>query len=107
MVLFSLFIIFFLWAFQIVFLQVSYEHYQVKKMNRIVSSITKAEPAALDENLLYLAYQEGVCIEYESVYGTTTYNTMQAGCGLDKNIASIREVQEELKEKKMLKMGLN
>lgn len=106
LVCFSLFIIFFLWAFQIVFSQVSYEHYQVKKMNHIVSSITKAEPSALDETLLYLAYQEGVCIEYESVYGTTTYNTMQAGCGLDKNITSIREVQEELKRKKDAKNGV-
>ena len=77
LVLFSLVIILFLWMFQVIFLQISYEHYQLKNMNTIVKSIEESNLNNLDEVLLTLAYQNSVCIEYEASNGNTvSYNTM-------------------------------
>lgn len=100
LILFSLGIIVFLWVFQVVFLQVSYEHYQIKKMNSLVSQIENTSIENMDSTLTTLAYQNEVCILYESNFGTSiTYNTMQVGCGLDKNISSINKIKNSLKEK--------
>lgn len=107
LILFSLGIIVFLWIFQVLFLQFSYEHYQIKKMNSIVNQIDSTSLEDLDSTLTYLAYQNEVCIEYESNYGTTiTYNTLQVGCGLDKNISSINKIKSTLKEKNTRKNGV-
>jgi len=107
LVLFSLGIILFLWMFQIIFLQISYEHYQVKNMNAIVKTIEESNLNDLDEVLLTLAYQNSVCIEYESNLGNTvTYNTMMVGCGLDKNISSIKQLKNTLKSKGTKKEGV-
>ncbi len=107
LVLFSLGIILFLWMFQIIFLQISYEHYQVKSMNAIVKTIEESNLNDLDEVLLTLAYQNSVCIEYESNLGNTvTYNTMMVGCGLDKNISSIKQLKNTLKSKGTKKEGV-
>ena len=98
LILFSLGIIVFLWIFQVLFLQFSYEHYQIKKMNTIVRQIEATSIENMDSLLTTLAYQNEVCIEYESSYGTTiTYNTLQVGCGLDKNISSINKIKTNLK----------
>ena len=60
-------------------------------MNTIVKSIEESNLNNLDEVLLTLAYQNSVCIEYEASNGNTvSYNTMMVGCGLDKNISSIK-----------------
>ncbi len=104
LILFSLGIILFLWVFQVLFLQFSYEHYQIKKMNSIVSQIDSTSLENLDSTLTTLAYQNEVCIEFESNYGATiTYNTMQVGCGLDKNISSINKIKNSLKSKESKK----
>lgn len=104
LVLFSLGIIVFLWIFQVLFLQFSYEHYQIKKMNALVKQIDNTSLENLDSVLTTLAYQNEVCIEYESNYGTTiTYNTLQVGCGLDKNISSINKIKNNLKSKETKK----
>ncbi len=95
---FSLGIIGFLWLFQVIFLQFSYEHYQIKTMKEIVSNIEESSLENLDSVLLSLAYQNGVCIEYETNSKVSTYNTMMAGCGLDKNIGSIKRIKTVLKE---------
>lgn len=100
LILFSLGIILFLWIFQVLFLQFSYEHYQIKKMNKVVNQIDSTNLENLDTVLNTLAYQNEVCIEYESNFGTTiTYNTLQVGCGLDKNISSINKIKSNLKNK--------
>lgn len=104
LILFSLGIIVFLWVFQVLFLQFSYEHYQIKKMNALVSQIDNTSLENLDNVLNTLAYQNEVCILYESNYGTTiTYNTLQVGCGLDKNISSINKIKNNLKSKETKK----
>lgn len=107
LVFFSLGIIVFLWFFQVLFLQFSYEHYQIKKMNSIVNQIDGTSLENLDSTLTMLAYQNEVCIEYESDYGSTiTYNTLQVGCGLDKNISSINKIKASLKSKDSKKSGV-
>lgn len=104
LILFSLGIIVFLWIFQVLFLQFSYEHYQIKKMNALVKQIDNTSLENLDSVLTTLAYQNEVCIEYESNYGPTiTYNTLQVGCGLDKNISSINKIKNNLKSKETKK----
>lgn len=100
LMLFSLGIVLFLWIFQIIFLQYSYEYYQIKKMNSLVGKIETTNFDNLNETLNTLAYENEICIEYELNYGTTiTYNTLQVGCGLDKNISSINKIKSNLKNK--------
>lgn len=107
LVLFSLGIIVFLWIFQVLFLQFSYEHYQIKKMNAIVNQIDSTDLENLDTTLTTLAYQNEVCIEYETNFGTKiTYNTLQVGCGLDKNISSINKIKSSLKSSETRKSGV-
>lgn len=107
LILFSFGIIAFLWIFQVLFLQFSYEHYQMKQMNAIVNQIDATSLENLDSTLTSLAYQNGVCIEYESNFGSTiTYNTLQVGCGLDKNISSINKIKSSLKNKNTKKSGV-
>lgn len=107
LVLFSFGILVFLWIFQVLFLQFSYEHYQIKKINTIVSQIESSSVENLDNVLTTLAYQNEVCIEYESNFGSTiTYNTLQVGCGLDKNISSINKIKSNLKNTNNRKSGV-
>ncbi len=107
LILFSLGIVIFLWVFQVIFLQISYEHYQMKKMNMIVDKLEKTSWDDLDNMLATLAYQNSVCIEFETNYGNNLfYNTMQVGCGLNKNISSINSIKEELKSTYEKKKGV-
>lgn len=100
LIFFSLGIILFLWLFQVIFLQISYENYQINNMKQVVKTIKESDINNLDETLLNLAYQNGICIEYESNLGNTvSYNTMMTGCGLDKNIHSIKQIKTNLKNK--------
>lgn len=101
LILFSLGIVVFLWLFQVIFLQFSYEHYQIKEMKSIVKKIEDTSYEALDNTLLNLAYQNGVCIEFETNYGNSLfYNTMQVGCGLDKNIRNVNSIKNKLRDSK-------
>lgn len=107
LILFSLGIVLFLWLFQVIFLQFSYEHYQIKEMNAIVDKIENTSLEELDNTLMTLAYQNSVCIEFESNFGTnSSYNTMQVGCGLNKNIKNINSVKNKLKESSEKKNGV-
>lgn len=107
LILFSLGIIVFLWIFQVIFLKISYEHYQIKKMNSIVKTIEKTDSINLDETLNSLAYQNSVCIEYETNFGiVASYNTNQFECGLDKNISSINKIMNNLKNNGNKKSGV-
>lgn len=100
LIFFSLGIVLFLWIFQVIFLQFSYEHYQIKEMKDIVDKIENTSLNDLDNTLLTLAYQDSVCIEFETNYGNVlSYNTMQIGCGLNKNIKNINEIKNSLRDK--------
>lgn len=91
LILFSLGIILFLWLFQVIFLQFSYERYQIKQIKSIVNKIEKTASEDLENSLLNLSYQYGICIEFDTNYGKTlSYNTMQNSCGLNKNINSLK-----------------
>ncbi len=98
LIFFSLGIIILLWIFQVIFLQVSYERFQIKTMKNITKQIAENDNEYLEETLMSLSYQNGVCMEYETNNGTIiTYNTMITGCGLDKNIGNITKIKNSLK----------
>ncbi len=52
LIVFSVSILLLLWFFQIIYLAVSYEHYQVKTMNKIATTIEDADEEQLYETLL-------------------------------------------------------
>ena len=107
LLLFSLGIVFFLWLFQILFLQVSYEHYQMKKIHTIIKEIENTSAEDLDSVLQTLSYQNNVCMEFDTDYGATlSYNTMQLGCGLNKNIKNIILFKEEIQEEEVSSKGI-
>lgn len=107
LLLFSLGIVFFLWLFQVLFLSVSYEHYQIKEMEGIVEEIESTSLENLDSVLRVLSYQNNVCIEFETDYGAIlSYNTLQIGCGLSKNVGSINALKNKLKEEEDAKKGI-
>ena len=107
LLLFSLGIVLFLWLFQILFLQVSYEHYQMKKINNIITEIKKTSSEKLDSTLQNLAYENNVCMEFETDYGAVlSYNTMQNSCGLNKNIKAINNFKNQIKYNENVMQGI-
>ena len=107
LVIFSLGIILFLWVFQILFLKISYEFYQVKQMQKIVNQVKNTEINSLNDELMLLAYQNGVCIEYESIYGKKLeFNTMMVGCGLDKNLVIVNDFKKEFRSSEESEKGI-
>ncbi len=107
LLLFSLGIVLFLWLFQILFLQVSYEHYQMKKINNIITEIKKTSSEKLDSTLQNLAYENNVCMEFETDYGAIlSYNTMQNSCGLNKNIKAINNFKNQIKYNENVMQGI-
>lgn len=93
---FSVSILLLLWFFQIVYLAISYEHYQVKSMNKIALSIENSNDDKLHETLEKVAYENEVCIEYITPIKTYNYNTRMIGCELGRDNSSILEAQTEL-----------
>ena len=106
LLLFSLGIVFFLWIFQIIFLKISYEKYQIKKMNTMAIEIENSSLETMDSLLQDLAYQNNVCIQLDTNYGAViSYNIMQNDCGLNKNISVINSLKEKLKNMNYQKYG--
>ncbi len=107
LILFSLAIVLFLWIFEILFLEFSYEHYQMKKIKNIIPIIEEKESGELDNLLLNIAYENSICITYEDFFGIIkSYNTKQVGCGLDHNIKNINEIKNNLKNNENLVNGI-
>lgn len=93
---FSVSILLLLWFFQAIYLAVSYEHYQVKNMNRIATSIDNVELEKLSETLEKVAYENEVCIEYITPLETYSYNTRMIGCELGRDNQTILKAQAEI-----------
>lgn len=96
LIVFSVSILLLLWFFQIIYLAVSYEHYQVKTMNKIATTIEDADEEQLYETIEKVAYENEVCIEYISSTETLGYNTRMIGCELGRDNQAILKVQKEL-----------
>ncbi len=98
LVTFSASILLLLWFFQAIYLNISYEHFQVKNLNKISNTIKEVENDSLGSLLEEIAYKNEVCIEYVSAYQTYNYNTRMIGCELGKNNTSIIKYQKEIIE---------
>ena len=96
LIVFSVSILLLLWFFQIISLAVSYEHYQVKNMNKIASSIENSSADKLNENLEKIAYENEVCIEYITSTESISFNTRMIGCELGRDNQAILKAQTEL-----------
>lgn len=96
LVTFSISILLLLWFFQAIYLNVSYEHFQVKNLNKISNTIKEVDNESLGILLEEIAYKNEVCIEFVSSYQTLNYNTRMIGCELGKNNTSIIKYQKEI-----------
>lgn len=95
LIIYSVSILIFLWFFQLVYLSVSYEFFQVKTINKLATSIESAT-SNLSENLEKIAYENEVCIEYLTPYETYGYNTKMIGCELGKDNQDINKAKMEI-----------
>ena len=93
---FSVSILLLLWFFQIIYLSVSYERYQMSNINKIASTIENASEEKIFETLEKIAYENEVCIEYISPLETYSYNTRMIGCELGRDNQDILKAQKEL-----------
>ncbi len=96
LVTFSISILLLLWFFQAIFLNVSYERFQVKNLNKISNQILNEEESSLLETLEQIAYENEVCIEYVSASKNISFNTRLIGCELGKNNKDIMKYQTEM-----------
>ena len=80
LVTFSISILLLLWFFQAIYLNVSYEHFQVKNLNKISNNIKEVDNESLGTLLEEIAYKNEVCIELVSSYQTFNYNTRMILC---------------------------
>jgi signal transduction histidine kinase len=95
---FSISILLLLWFFQAIYLNISYEHFQVKNLNKIANTINTVSEENLHDVLEEIAYENEVCIEYITPYQTLSYNTRIIGCELGRNNQSIMKSQKEMIE---------
>ena len=89
---FSISILLLLWFFQAIYLNISYEHFQVKNLNKIANTINTVSEENLHDVLEEIAYENEVCIEYITPYQTLSYNTRIIGCELGRNNQSIMTI---------------
>lgn len=98
LVTFSASILLLLWFFQAIYLNISYEHFQVKNLNKISNTIKEVDNDSLGNLLEEIAYKNEVCIEFVSAYQTYNYNTRMIGCELGKSNTTIMKYQKEMIE---------
>lgn len=81
LIIFCVSILIIFWIFQIVFLNVSYERYQVKTIESLAKKISKGN----EYNLENLAYENEICIEQVVGNEAIIYNAKLVGCGLGRD----------------------
>lgn len=97
LILFSVFILLFLWELQLFFSKFLYEKYQIKDMENIAEEITDLEATELTNYLKNVVYNNAICIEHIDPYGRTVlYNDASTGCLLGRDDTEINRYKEEL-----------
>ena len=94
--LFSIAILLFLWGFQIIFLTISYEKYQISSIRSIANNIL-SNKENLMENLEDIAYKNDMCIELYSANQIYSYNTLDSNCILHSNNINVVKAKRKLK----------
>lgn len=89
-----------LWVFQIMFLKVFYERYQVKNINKISKRVLKKDYDIIT-NLEDIAYNYDVCIEYVSnINENISFNIKKPTCILNNNNSQITKYKYQLIDNK-------
>lgn len=96
LVLYSAAILLLLWFFQLIYLNISYEYFQVKTMNKIASSVEIADENKILESLETIAYENEVCIEYDTAFNSFGFNTRMIGCELGNDNQDISKAKVEI-----------
>ncbi len=95
LIIFSTTILIALWFFQILFLRVFYERYQVKSMQKISKKILKNNDDILT-NLETIAYENDMCIEFVSENEAFSFNTKMPTCILEGNSSLVQNYKYKL-----------
>ncbi len=96
LILFSSSILIILWVFQILFLRVFYEKYQIKTVNKISKEILSTKED-LNVELEEIAYQYDVCIEYKDINNNTiSFNNKKPTCLLNQKNSDIKIYKYQL-----------
>ena len=95
-IVFSVSILLLLWIFQVLYLEYSYEDYQVRNLNHLAKVIQETSYSDLDSTLENIAYKNEVCVEYYNHLGKSyKYNTLMVGCALGKNNSEILKIEQD------------
>ncbi len=95
LIIFSACILLLLWFFQIGFLKVFYERYQVKKIEQIASNIINNQSDILN-NLETTAYNNEICIDIYTDNKNLNYNTLNKDCILNSNNVDIKKIKHKI-----------
>ena len=113
LILFSIFLLLFLWLIQIVFFRVFYEKYQINYLESLVQKIGLFNENEIFDDLENLNLDNDICLEYVDSHGNSYYyNDKISTCLLGKDSAisdTIRDIKtsEKTIEAKKLINPLN
>ena len=91
---FSITILICLWLFQVEFLKLFYEQYQIKDIKNVASDIIKSNSISKLEKL---AYENDICIELKINDEIIDYNTLNKDCILKSKNSRVQKLKEEEK----------
>ena len=90
---FSIAILLLLYMFQIVFLKIFYERYQINNLKSVANRIiTSPETVSFEQ----LAYENEMCIQIYNDNKVTSYNVLNKDCLLNSNDKSVIKVKNKL-----------
>ncbi len=91
---FGAIILMFLWCFQLLFLKVFYEKYQINNINKTADMFLVTDN--LMENLESVAYKNDMCIELYSTNQVYRYNMLNNNCILNNRDVNVLKAKREL-----------
>ena len=101
---FSITILICLWLFQVEFLKLFYEQYQIKDIKNVASDIIKSNSISKLEKL---AYENDICIELKINDEIIDYNTLNKDCILKSKNSRVQKLKESLYSNNKTKIGAN
>ena len=107
LIIYSIIILLVTWASQIIFLRYSYEKYQIRNLNKIVSKLT--EKSYTNEEIEQIAYENNICINYIFNDDVFLYNVLDNNCIIKNNKSRIliKQFINSDKDKEIIKLNTN
>ena len=107
LIIYSIIILLVTWASQILFLRYSYEKYQIRNLNKIVSKLT--EKSYTNEEIEQIAYENNICINYIFNDDVFLYNVLDNNCIIKNNKSRIliKQFINSDKDKEIIKLNTN